>query len=227
MPLEESPIAISDRPQSVEVYQFRWYLRGISPLIWRRVLVRGDSTLADLHYIIQIAMKWSNYYLHRFTLYGKFFAVTGRGDAEAHGADYIRLDALGLRLNGRFLYEYSFFEWWQHDIRLEKKLPLNAQKTYPMCIGAGRAAPPEDCGGAAGFMQRQDQFSETHIFFRILELRDQIREGEGPDDEELGAEFRQFAYWLNAKRCDRAAINERLKWFACGDERWSEDLEAL
>ncbi len=79
-------------------------------MIWRRVLVRSDSTLADLHYIIQITMTWSNFYLHRFTIHGKYFAVLRDGVAEAHSADSIRLDALGLRLNERFLYEYSFYE---------------------------------------------------------------------------------------------------------------------
>ena len=37
------------------VYQLRVVLRGISPLIWRRLLVRGDSTIADLHHALQIA----------------------------------------------------------------------------------------------------------------------------------------------------------------------------
>jgi hypothetical protein len=31
------------------VYQLRVVLRGVSPLIWRRLLVRSDSTIADLH----------------------------------------------------------------------------------------------------------------------------------------------------------------------------------
>jgi hypothetical protein len=65
--------------QTAEIYQLRWYLKGISPLIWRQILLRSDSTLADLHYIIQIAMNWSNLSLHRFTLYGKYFAVRQRG----------------------------------------------------------------------------------------------------------------------------------------------------
>jgi len=43
----------------IEVYQFRICLRHISPAIWRRLLVRNDSTITDLHYIIQIAMGWT------------------------------------------------------------------------------------------------------------------------------------------------------------------------
>ena len=33
----------------LSIYQLRIVLRGISPLIWRRVLVRSDTTLAHLH----------------------------------------------------------------------------------------------------------------------------------------------------------------------------------
>ena len=36
-------------PSGPFVYQLRVVLRGISPLIWRRILVRSDSTIADLH----------------------------------------------------------------------------------------------------------------------------------------------------------------------------------
>ena len=76
-------------------------------------------------------------------------------------------------------------------------------------------------------MQRQDHFSEAHIVLRLLEIREQIRKGEDPDNEDLGAKVRQFQYWLNAKRCERASINERLKWYACKDERWCEEFEVL
>jgi pRiA4b ORF-3-like protein len=34
-------------------YQLRVVLRGISPLIWRRLLVPGDSSVADLHATLQ------------------------------------------------------------------------------------------------------------------------------------------------------------------------------
>ena len=36
-----------------EVYQLKVYIRGISPMIWRRILVLSNSTIADLHYILQ------------------------------------------------------------------------------------------------------------------------------------------------------------------------------
>jgi hypothetical protein len=131
----------------VDIYQFHLSIRGISPAIWRRVLMRSDSTLADVHYIIQILMGWSNFYLHQFTIHGKHYAVQRLFYGNAHDAVSVRLCDLGLRVGGRFLYEYSFFEWWQHEIRLEKKLVLDERKTYPVYIAGKRAAPPEDCGG--------------------------------------------------------------------------------
>src|ERR1039457_3226111 len=41
-------MADTDRHEP-QIYQLRLVLRGISPLIWRRLLVRSDSTVAQLH----------------------------------------------------------------------------------------------------------------------------------------------------------------------------------
>jgi len=41
---------MSSQESAPAIYQFRIWLRGISPTIWRRFLVRSDSTIADLHY---------------------------------------------------------------------------------------------------------------------------------------------------------------------------------
>jgi hypothetical protein len=37
------------------VYQLHVWIRWIRPMIWRRILVRSDSTFADLHHTLQIA----------------------------------------------------------------------------------------------------------------------------------------------------------------------------
>ncbi|NET30129.1 hypothetical protein [Okeania sp. SIO1I7] len=39
-------------------------LQGISPMIWRRLLVKSDSTIENLHYILQIGMGWEDIHLH-------------------------------------------------------------------------------------------------------------------------------------------------------------------
>jgi hypothetical protein len=217
-------------PDGVAIYQFRWYLKGISPLIWRRVLIRSDSTLADLHYVIQMAMNWSNFYLHQFQIYGKRYAVWRSSGPDAEDAEEIRLDALQLRLNERFVYEYSFFEWWQHEIRLEQILPYQPRKQYPICTGGGRAAPREDSGGAEGFMRQQDHFSPGYMLARLLEIAEPIAQHQWPDDEALDRyemEQHDFEYWLHVEQLDRKHINQRLKWYAQGDEQWVDGLEVL
>jgi Plasmid pRiA4b ORF-3-like protein len=56
---------MSEPSSIIEVYQLHVWLCEISPLIWRRLLVRSDSTIADLHHTLQIAMGWDDAHLHR------------------------------------------------------------------------------------------------------------------------------------------------------------------
>ena len=61
------------------IYQLKIFILDISPMIWRRVKVRSDSSIADLHYIIQIAMGWTDSHLHRFVIHGKDYGVAQIG----------------------------------------------------------------------------------------------------------------------------------------------------
>ncbi len=65
---------MSQTPEPI-VYQLKVVLLGISPMIWRRLLLCGDSTITDLHYIIQITMGWSDDHLNRFRIHGKQYGV--------------------------------------------------------------------------------------------------------------------------------------------------------
>jgi len=68
------------------VHQLRVVLRAISPLIWRRLLVRSDSTVADLHTTLQMALGWNDEHLNRFVIHGREYGVAhigGVGFADA------------------------------------------------------------------------------------------------------------------------------------------------
>src|SRR6266852_2151252 len=147
------------------VYQLRLVLRGVSPLIWRRLLVRSDSTIADLHRTLQVAFGWSDEHLHRFVIHGRMQGMESLVDPR-----HVRLADLGLRLRERFLYEYDFIDGWQHDVRLERILPLASARRYPVCIGGRRAAPPEDCGGPWAFLELRQHYSIVTIADRMLTL---------------------------------------------------------
>jgi len=58
-----------------EVLQFRIFLHGVQPLVWRRIRVPSDFTLARLHRVIQAVMDWQHYHLHEFTVAGRVYGV--------------------------------------------------------------------------------------------------------------------------------------------------------
>jgi hypothetical protein len=62
-----------------EVYRLHVWICRISPMIWRRLLVRSDSSIAHLHYTLQTAFGWSDEHLHRFHIHGQDYGVSRAG----------------------------------------------------------------------------------------------------------------------------------------------------
>jgi hypothetical protein len=87
-----------------EAYCVRVWIREIHPMLWRRFLVRSDSTLADLHVVLQIGFDWTDFHLHRFRIRKKDYAVPRLGGLGCHDARKIKLADLHFRVNERFLY---------------------------------------------------------------------------------------------------------------------------
>jgi hypothetical protein len=48
---------------SIAIYQLRVVLCGVSPLVWRRLLVVSTTSIAELHEILQSAFGWSGEHL--------------------------------------------------------------------------------------------------------------------------------------------------------------------
>ncbi len=57
--------------------QLRIALRSISPLIWRRLLVRSETTLAQFHTVLQVVLAWSDEHLHSFHIHGRAYGSSG------------------------------------------------------------------------------------------------------------------------------------------------------
>jgi hypothetical protein len=79
------------------VYQLRVVPRSISPPIWRRLIVRSDTTLTDLHTIVQAAFAWNDEHLQGFRIHGRAYDST---DADTR---QVRLADLRLHRGERFL----------------------------------------------------------------------------------------------------------------------------
>ncbi|MBF6613038.1 MAG: plasmid pRiA4b ORF-3 family protein [Chloroflexi bacterium] len=165
----------SEESTPLQLYQVHVLLLEISPAIWRRLLVRSDSSIADLHYTLQITMGWEDVHLHRFVLHGKEYGLAQPGgmwfDDDPWG---VRLSDLHLRLKERFLYQYDMGDYWQHQLRLERVLPFDPTQTYPLCIGGTRQAPPEDCGGPEAFMALRQQHTPWRIELRLMEMLEML-----------------------------------------------------
>ena len=119
-------------------------------MLWRRFLVRSDSTLADLHVLLQIGFDWTDFHLHRFRIRKKDYAVPRLGGLGCHDAREIKLADLHFRINERFLYEYDFGDLWQHQVRIEKRLEIEASRSYPVCLGGRWAGATGGLRGTAG-----------------------------------------------------------------------------
>ena len=202
------------------IYQVHLWIRQISPMIWRRVLVRSDSTLAQFHDIIQIVFGWSDSHLHRFRVHGRDYGVSRHGGLGfSQDARQVRLVDFQFRHNERFLYEYDFGDRWQHEVRIERGLEDQPKQAYPVCVGGQRAAPPEDCGGPWAFLERRDaapfQMSE-----HLEQLVERVETGDLDTVRDHLEAIASLREWLALDRFDRRQVNRRLRLYAAGDESW-------
>jgi hypothetical protein len=148
---------------STAIYQLRVVLCGVSPLVWRRLLVASDTSIAELHGILQTAFDWSGEHLHHFLIHGSAYGISYLGGIVfREDARRVPLSRFGLHCGERFRYEYDFTANWKLDIRLERALLFDPDRALPSCIGGNRAAPPEDCAGALDYRKRLD-WHRSHL----------------------------------------------------------------
>ena len=216
---------MSETPTPV-IYQLKVVLLGISPMIWRRILVRSDSTIADLHYIIQIAMGWKDEHLHQFLIHGVHYGISYPGvGGFINNAHEVKLSRFGLREREKFSYEYDIFSNWKHQIRVEAILPDDNEQNYPLCTAGKGACPPENCGGVAGFITLRQKNNRVDIALRVGEI---VLMGKMEDIANHKAELTELHYWLTInEKVDCSKINHRLQQYTTGDEAWRDSLSQI
>lgn len=132
------------------------YLKGIKPLIWRRILISSDITLHDLHLIIQAAFGWENYHLYQFTFENTNYSVLD--DFEDSGtvdSRKIKVKDLYLREGDTIDYVYDLGDEWHHVIKIEKISDLSSNVSLPACMAGKRNCPPEDSGGPYALLENK------------------------------------------------------------------------
>lgn len=140
-------------PPTGPILQLKIRLLGISPMIWRRVLVPASYTLQELHGIIQAAMGWEGIHLYEFQIravrYGSFDLCIESPE--------VTLESFRFRKKAKLTYVYDMGDWWAHEVRVEDRIEAQERKRYPLCTGGHGVCPPEDCGGPEGYQARRDE----------------------------------------------------------------------
>jgi hypothetical protein len=205
---------------STSIYQLRLVLAGISPMIWRRLLVSSETTMAQLHQYIQVSFDWSGEHLHRFRIHGKDYGIAYLGgisfDDNPHA---VPLSRFRLHPRESFRYEYDFISNWRVDIRLEEIRPQD-QRVLPVCMGGRAAAPGEEYASALAYLQQLDRHRYEFPFEELGKIAKAIRcwldagsrQALGDLEEfqeavECVSEYQEF----QPRRCGRREINRRLR----------------
>lgn len=142
-----------------EVCTLRIELCGSDPLIWRQVEVPTSLTLKALHEVIQAAMGWLGYHLWEFAIGERRFGLPmdeDWGTEPRTEAAKIRLREVLTPRKTTFTYLYDFGDDWEHRLVLTNVRQGEPGVGYPRYIAGEGNAPPEDCGGIAGFYEKLD-----------------------------------------------------------------------
>jgi len=136
------------------IYQIKVTLERSKPPIWRRLLVRSNITLLDLHNTIQAAFGWFDCHLHQFIIGEIYYGLPDPfydDDLDMHDERGVRLNQITEQEGFKFRYEYDFGDGWVHQVLVEKILSPQPDLEYPVCVKGRGACPPEDVGGIWGY----------------------------------------------------------------------------
>ncbi len=143
--------------------QLKISLKGVKPLVWRRIVINADTPVESLHTAIQCVMPWTDSHMHRFLVGRQAYAPKYDDDLfdeESDSEDYDGMcvgDLLSAE-GDKMKYEYDFGDGWEHQITVEKILP--ASEAAVEYITGKNACPPEDCGGIWGYQHLLDVLAD-------------------------------------------------------------------
>ncbi|MDN6330162.1 MAG: plasmid pRiA4b ORF-3 family protein [Dermabacteraceae bacterium] len=132
-------------------------LHGATPPIWRRLELRSDLSLTDVHDVLQTAFDWAGYHLWRFAAGGDPFDLGAQlflcefdveeGDEDGLPAEAVQLGELLQEPGDRLEYVYDYGDNWDLRIVVDSVREATPEAAPARATGGRRAAPPEDCGG--------------------------------------------------------------------------------
>ena len=143
------------------IVQIKVKLLGVNkPPVWRRLQLRADTRLDQLHEILQAALGWENYHMHVFSFSEQEYGIR---DRELGFSDERQVSLGELIDPGTgFRYTYDFGDDWEHEILVEDLLDADPDTHYPVLVAAKGACPPEDCGGPWGYANLKETLADPN-----------------------------------------------------------------
>jgi hypothetical protein len=141
---------VGRRGPAPSVHQIKVTLRDTQPPIWRRLQLASTCSLAQLHLFLQDAFGWTGSHLWTFEG-GDGEYGDPDPDSEVRDASRFTLTDIAAAPASTFEYRYDFGDNWVHEIVVEQVRQEPGNRPLPRCTAGRRAAPPEDCGGPAGY----------------------------------------------------------------------------
>ena len=147
--------------------EFRVTVQGISPLIWRHIRISNSSSLAVLHWVLQVGLTKQDQPSYQFSVHG--FMIAESRDANTHDARVIKLMDLQLRVGEKLVYSYQNAKPWKLELRLINFVNHNHDDLLPILLAGKRSAPTENISSPRDFLfKRREQ--ELNPPLRSLQL---------------------------------------------------------
>lgn len=124
VPMDEA-LAPASEAGPTTLYRFKVALDGRRS-VWRRIEMRGDQSLDDLHGAIQDAFEWDDDHLYAFFLSGRAWDEETAYESpygEGRSAAAYRLEQLSLVQGQSFLYIFDFGDELRHVVTVEAVVP--------------------------------------------------------------------------------------------------------
>jgi hypothetical protein len=193
---------MTDNPETLVL---RVSLNDVEPEIWRLIEVAGLGTLGTLHGALVGAMGWDDSHLHSFMVDDEWYSPVYEsmetvGEDEEDITIANALPDVGSSI--RWMYDWG--DGWDHTITVQDKAPMQRRIIYPVLHDGARACPPEDCGGAWGYMEILAMLADPDYEPQMVD-RDEIMEW-------LGDEFDPDAFYPKRNQHDMRNPRPKDQW---------------
>src|SRR5690625_4424406 len=198
------------------IYEFKVTLKDVGVPVWRTIQIDGNSSLYELHQLLQATFEWFDFHLHNFEVRrtdGK--AVEGieiSSDDEFEEFESLfatekydeEIEILAdwfIKVKDKMIYTYDYGDDWKHEIVLQKIVDRDEDALYPRCVDAKNLAPDEDSRGEVIIGEVDLEYEDTDELIEAInddigfEISGEQIENYWPQTLEKAKEFQQLKPW--------------------------------